>query len=181
MSCNLTKGFTLDCKEAVGGIKDIYLGNLNDFLTGITFDNVTGEIDALPTATIYRYEAPKNVGSFSEVSTGDEANGSLFWAQTLTTQVWVLNQEHSAELAKAAKGNPVIFVRDFQNRIFMMGRTEGTNFSYTAQTGTAKGDLNGYIINATAEEPNFAEQLEAYTTEPFDNFAGITVSPGELS
>lgn len=181
MPCQLTKGFTLDCKEQIGGIKDIYLGNKEDFISGITFDNVTGEIDALPTATVYRFEMPKNVGSFTEVATGDEANGTLFWAQSLTGQVWKLTQERSQELALAAKGNPVIFVRDFQNRIFMMGRTNGTDFRYTGQTGTAKGDLNGYIINATAEEGNFAEMLEAYTTEPFDNFNTITVTPGEFS
>lgn len=181
MSCLLTKGYTLDCKESIGGIKDLYIGNRADFLTGITFDNVTGKIDGLPTATLYRFEAPKNIANYSEVATGDEAAGTLFFAQTITSQLWKLDQDKANELYKAAAGNPVIFFRDFNNNIFLMGRQNGTDFRFTSQTGTAKGDLNGYILNATAEEPKPAEQLEAYTTEPFDNFAGITVTPGELS
>jgi len=42
-------------------------------------------------------------------------------------------------------------------------------------TGSAAADLNGYTITFVAEEPSAAEQLEAYTAIPFDNFAGITV------
>ena len=181
MSCLVTKGYTKDCKESMGGIKNLYIGNYADFLSGITFDGVTGQIDALPTATVYRFEAPKNVANFSEVATGDEANGTLFYAQTISSQLWKMEQDKANQLHAAAKGNPVIFYEDFNGNIFMMGRENGTDFRFTSQSGTAKGDLNGYILSATAEEATPAEQLEAYTTVPFDNFAGITVTPGALS
>lgn len=181
MSCLLTKGYTLGCKDALGGIKDIYLGNLSDFATGITFDNVTGEIDGLPTATLYRYQLARNSSSANEVATLDESNGTAFWLQTITAQVRTLSQDKRNELENAARANPIVFVRDVNNKIFVYGRQLGTTFGWTAQTGQAKGDLNGYILNITAEEPEPAEFVEQYTTEPFDNFAGITVTPGENS
>jgi hypothetical protein len=181
MSCLLTKGFTLGCKDVLGGIKDIYLGNLSDFATGITFDNVTGMIDGLPTATLYRYQLARNSSSFNEVATLDEVNGTAFWLQTLTATLRTLSQDKRNELENAARANPIIFVRDVNNKIFVMGRQLGSTFGWTGQTGQAKGDLNGYAINATAEEGEPAEFLEAYTTVPFDNFGGITVTPGENS
>jgi hypothetical protein len=54
---------------------------------------------------------------------------------------------------------------------------EGTTFNTTAQSGTAKGDLNGYNISIVAEERYPAEKLEQFTDYPFDNFLTITVSP----
>ena len=94
-----------------------------------------------------------------------------------------LSQDKRNDLENAARANPIIFVRDVNNKIFVMGRQLGSTFGWTAQTGQAKGDLNGYAINATAEEGEPAEFLEAYTTVPFDNagFSGITVTPGENS
>lgn len=181
MSCLLTKGFTLGCKDVLGGIKDFYLGNLSDFATGITFDVTTGKIDGLPTATLYRYQLARNSSSFTEAATLDEVNGTAFWLQTLTANVRTLSQEKRNELENAARANPIVFVRDVNNNIFVMGRQLGSTFAWTGQTGQAKGDLNGYAINATAEEGEPAEFLEAYSTEPFDNFAGITVTPGENS
>lgn len=181
MPCDLTKGFTLGCKDVLGGIKEIFLGNLNDFYTGITFDATTGKIDALPTATLYRYQLARNSSSFNEVATLDEVNGTAFWLQTLTATLRSLAQDKRNELELAARANPIVFVRDVNDNIFVMGRQLGTTFGWTGQTGQAKGDLNGYAINATAEEAEPAEFLEDYTTEPFDNFAGITVTPGQNS
>ena len=49
--------------------------------------------------------------------------------------------------------------------------------SNEASSGTSTGDLQGYTITFTGDEPESAPFLDAYTTNPFDNFAGITVSP----
>jgi len=181
MSCLATKGFGLGCKDNIGGIKNLYIGNMSDFATGITFDNTTGEIDGLPTATLYRYALARNSSSANEVGTPDEVNGTTFYAQTITAQLRKLSQEKRNELDNLIRANPIVFVQDVNNSIFVYGRQLGVTFGWTGQTGQAKGDLNGYILNITAEEPLPAEFLEAYTTEPFDNYNGITVTPGQNS
>jgi hypothetical protein len=181
MSCLLTQGFLDDCKDAIGGIKEIFLGNWSDFETGITFDGTTGEIDALPTATIYRYKLARSSSSWQEVATINETNRTLFYAQTVTAVVGRMNADKRKELFLASRANPIVFVRDSLDQIWCIGRLEGTTFNTTAQSGTAKGDLNGYNIEIVAEERYPAEKLEAFTDEPFDNFAGITVSPSYAS
>ena len=170
-----------DCKDALGGIKEIFLGNWSDFETGITFDNSTDEIDGLPTATLYRYKLARSSSSFSQVDTSNETNRTLFFAQTVTAILGRLSADKRKELWNAAKANPIVFVRDSMDNIWCVGRQEGCTFTTTAQSGTAKGDLNGYNIEITAEEREPAERLESFTTTPFDNFAGITVSPAYSS
>jgi hypothetical protein len=105
----------------------------------------------------------------------------LFYAQTVTAVVGRMNADKRKELFLASRANPIVFVRDSLDQIWCVGRLEGTTFNTTAQSGTAKGDLNGYNIEIVAEERYPAEKLEAFTDEPFDNFAGITVSPSYAS
>jgi hypothetical protein len=72
-----------------------------------------------------------------------------------------------------------VFVRLYDDQIMMIGRTDGAFLTAgTYQSGKAKGDLNGYQITLTAEEPNQPDFLQDYTTYPFDNFVPeITVNP----
>jgi len=81
MACDLTKGFTLGCLEGIGGVKEVLIANYDDFTSGITYDAVTGEIDGLPTATIYRYVPFRNSGSYVETVQKNLETGTLFFSQ----------------------------------------------------------------------------------------------------
>ena len=183
MSCLITQGKTLGCKDSLGGIKEFFIGNRNDFITGITIDPSTEEIDGLPTATLYRFEVGRGSSSFTDQGTPDETTGTLFHLQTLNAVIRTLDPATRKNLEAAARATPIIFVRDSNDNILCMGRQEGCTIAVTAQTGQAKGDQNGYSLVCTAEEREPAEHLEAFTSEPFDNFTGITISPsyGSLS
>jgi hypothetical protein len=75
-----------------------------------------------------------------------------------------------------AKNRLAVFVQDNNDNIFMIGRNDGAEVTaMTTSTGVAKGDLNGYTVTITAEEPNKAYLLEPFTSVPFDNFDDITV------
>lgn len=176
MACELTAGFTLDCKEGVGGIKAIYLQQLADFQTGVTVDATSGEIDALPTASIYQFTLPKHTGSFTEEVQSSVENGTIFYTQTVTATFFQLTAARRKQLEIIAKNRLVCFVLDNNNNIWMVGKVDGAEVTaMSTATGTAKGDLNGYTITFTAEEKNKAYRLESYSSTPFDNFAGITV------
>ena len=176
MACELTAGFTLDCKEGVGGIKAIYLQQLADFQTGVTIDATSGEVDGLPTASIYQFTLPKHTGSFTEEVQSSVENGTIFYTQTVTATFFQLSAARRKQLEIIAKNRLVCFVLDNNNNIWMIGKVDGAEVTaMSTATGTAKGDLNGYTITFTAEEKNKAYRLESYANDPFDNFAGITV------
>jgi hypothetical protein len=178
MACLLTQGFTTDCLEGIGGVKEIFFQNWEDFNGGITFDGTTGEIDALPTATLYRYVPLKNSASFTETPTPSAENGTLFYAQSVTLRLGKLDATKRKELNLMVRAKLVCFVRLFSNQIVIVGRQSGCFLTGGVwQTGQANGDFSGYEIVVSADEVLPGEFTEAYTSQPFDNFAGITVSP----
>jgi len=176
MACELTAGFTLECKSTIGGIKAIYLQQHQDFLTNVTIDATTEEVDGLPTASIYKYTCPKHTGSFNEEVASSVENGTIFYTQTVTATFFALSAARRKQLELVAKNRLVVFVQDNNDNIWMVGKADGAEVTaMTTSTGVAKGDLNGYTITFTAEEGHKAYRLESYTSLPFDNYGGITV------
>jgi hypothetical protein len=173
--CLLTQGFLLDCNEGVGGVKDIYIGNWEQFDTGVTF---TGNIiTALPESTLWRYQPNRNTGAVTITPTPNLENGTLYYVQAVELTLGKLDPEKKAQLELLSKAKVAVFVRLYDDQIMMVGRTDGAFLTAgTYQSGKAKGDLNGYTLTLTAEEPNQPDFLEEYTTTPFDNFPDVTVA-----
>jgi hypothetical protein len=175
MACELTAGFLLDCKDSIGGIKAIYIGNHSDFLIDVRTD-LSGYIIELPEAKVYKFMTPKHTANFTEEVASSVENGTIFYTQTVTATFFKLTAARRLNLELMAKNRLVVFVQDNNDNIFMIGRNDGAEVTaMTTTTGTAKGDLNGYTITLTAEEPNKAYLLEPYTDVPFSNFVEITV------
>ena len=176
MACELSAGFTLDCKSGIGGIKAIYLQQLADFQTGVSVDGTSGEIDGLSTASIYQFTLPKHTGSFTEEVASSVENGTIYYTQTVTATFFELSAARRKQLEIIAKNRLVCFVLDNNNNIWMVGKVDGAEVTaMSTATGVAKGDLNGYTLTLTAEEKNKAYRLESYANNPFDNFNTITV------
>ena len=178
MACELTTGFTLGCLEGIGGVREVLIANFDDFTSGITFDAVTGEVDGLPTATIYRYVPFRNSGSYIETVNKNLESGTLYFSQEVGWTFGKLNQDMRNEFLNVAKAKMIVFIRTNDDQILMVGSGEGSQLtSGTVQSGQQKADLMGYQVTTTAEELVPAIHLEPFTSVPFDNFAGITVSP----
>ena len=178
MACDLTKGFTLGCLEGIGGVKEILIANYDDFTSGITYGGTNGEVDGLPTATIYRYVPFRNSGSYVETVQKNLETGTLFFSQEIQWTFGKLSQDMRNEFLNVAKAKFIAFVRTNDDQILLVGAGEGAQLTAgTVQSGAQKADLMGYQVTATAEELAPAVHLEPYTSVPFDNFVGITVSP----
>lgn len=178
MACILNSGFTTECLEGSGGISEIFVANWDNFNSGITLDVVTGEIDALPTATLYRYVGLKNSMGHDDTPTPNAENGTYFVQQKVGIRVGGLSAAKSKEIQVLARAKMIIFVRTNQNKILCIGKQNGAYLSGgSGGSGKALGDFHGYELEFTAEEPTLAIFVEAYTALPFDNFAGITLSP----
>jgi hypothetical protein len=178
MACELTSGFTLGCLEGIGGVKEVLIANYEDFESGITYGGTDGEVDGLPTATIYRYVPFRNSGSYIETVQKNLETGTLFFSQEVQWTFGKLNQEMRNEFLNVAKAKMIVFVRTNDDQILLIGAGEGAQLTAgTVQSGAQKADLMGYQVTAVAEELAPAVHLEPYTSVPFDNFAGITVSP----
>lgn len=177
MPCLLTQGFLLECNEGVGGVKEIFIANWETFSAGVTF---TGNIiTALPDVVLYRYQPNRNTGGVTTTPTPNLENGTLYYVQAVELTLGKLDPDKKAELELLSKAKVAVFVRLYDDQIMMVGRTDGAFLTAgTYQSGKAKGDLNGYTLTLTAEEPNQPDFLDDYTVYPFDQFgAGVDVVP----
>lgn len=178
MACELTTGFTLACLEGIGGVKEVLIGNYDAFTSGIAYGGTDGEVDVLPTATIFRYVPFRNSGSYIETVNKNLETGTLYFSQEVKWTFGKLNQEKRNEFLNVSKAKMIVFVRTNDDQILLVGAGEGAQLTAgTVQSGAQKADLMGYQVTVTAEELSPAVHLEPYDSVPFDNFLTITVSP----
>jgi len=177
MACELTAGIAQDCKDASSGIKAIYVQQYEDFDSGVTIDGTTLEVDALPTATLYRIDLKIGQGSWSSEPTVSPENNNVFHTQTVVAIIPKITAAKRKQIELLLKNRLALFVRDANDAIWMFGKLNGMELTAgPSGSGTAMGDLNGWTLTFTAMDDKQPYRLENYTTNPFDNFAGITVS-----
>src|SRR6056300_1314370 len=85
MSCSITSGITLSCKDSQGGIEYLYIADLP------SYDTITTDVDGLvesldsnstpATITWYKYEVPKQSSSFTETINADNTAQTVFYQQ----------------------------------------------------------------------------------------------------
>lgn len=151
MSCALTTGYTLGCRDAVGGIKEIRIASFNP--TGTFATNLTGTITgftgyASGTAgsnPFYRYELTKNTSMLTEALTASLENGTVFYDQQCTFVINKLQVQVRNQLMFMARSRVLAIITDYNNQHFLIGAENGADVSAaTADTGTAFGDRSGY-------------------------------------
>ena len=167
MSCSITAGLTLGCKDSQGGINYLYIADLPTYDT-ITTD-VDGKITSLDaggtpaTINFFKYEVPKQTSSFTETINADNANGTVFYTQDA---LFVFNkmQASTRDQIKLLSQNPklLVVVKDGNDRFWSVGVTRGAEVSAgTSQTGVAYSDRNGGEITITGLEPDPSYECDA--------------------
>jgi hypothetical protein len=191
MSCDITSGFTLGCRDNTGGIKAIYI--LSGSISDITTDADQKIIGITGSGEFYKFELFRQTSNYAEEITATPENGTIFYNQTLAAVFFKMKQAVRNQVNILAQNpNLKVIVQtnngtvDGSGAFFLMGQTNGAQLlSGTSQTGTAFGDLNGYNLTFSGQEPFPASEVEAGTTaDPNQNdvfegvLDGITVSYG---
>jgi len=152
----------LECKDAIGGIKQIVLADWSVVnLETVTID-ATEVITALPTEDFYGYQLPTQTGSFEETINFNRDAGTIFYTQTVNIMLQKLTAAKRLELQSVATTRVVVFVNDTNNNWWAVGLEYGADLSTaTAATGTVLGDANGFTLAFTHESPKRAYLLSS--------------------
>lgn len=156
MACLMTTGRKLACKDAVGGLKAIYFADYGTL--GAATIGGTGYVTAFASAlyTLFQYDIKSASGLEQTINSSDE-NGTSFFEQTLTVVLTKLDPLTQLELQKVIATRPHVFVQDNNGNFLSVGMTRGTNVTGSISTGVALGDLNGYTLTITGQEPLMAQ------------------------
>lgn len=160
MACNLTQGFTLDCKDAVGGIKSIHL--IDFASTGFTVSG--GEVTAttVVSGSVYTYELPKGVGSMTTTTNVSQENGTVFNQTDVIGRLRKLSTSKRNELKLLAQNRVFCIVKDNNDNYWLAGNEYGCDITaMTAESGTAMGDVQGYNFTLSAIETEAPYLLQA--------------------
>lgn len=180
-TCDITSGFTLGCRDNTGGIANLYI--LSGSVDSVT-DASEGLISELSgSGTFYKFELFRQTSDFTEAITSTPENGTVFYEQTLNAVFFKL-QSSTRNQVKVLAQNPNLKVIvetnngtvDGVGRYWYLGEDRGMQLlSGTGATGTAFGDLNGYTLTFTGQEPNPASEISGSAGTLASALSGISL------
>ena len=180
MSCFITEGYTLDCRNAsVGGLKSLWiLGNSGNTISGYS-SNVDDEITAISgSGVFYKFELVKQSSSLTEAITVNTTSQSVVFEPTLTINLpKMATSLRNLFQNLVAQNNIFAIVEDNNGRYWSVAFQNGALVTAgTLQTGQAYSDLNGVsALTIVGGEPNATQEI-VVTTTLAAVMTGITVS-----
>ncbi len=165
-TCNLTAAIALDCLDAIGGIKTLWVSSDFDYTTVTA--GATAGITALSggTGTFYQIQVAKDVASFTETFNISNTNGTAFFTQEVTIPVQHLDsaKRQQIQLLTYNRASRCVF-EDNNGLYWLVGLTRGCVVSSgTTTTGTAPGDATQYSFVLQGMEPEMTFQVSALTS-----------------
>ena len=160
MACALTQGYTLDCKDSIGGIKAVWFIAAGD-VSAVT--EVSGVVTAITKAAgkvFYKYQLVKNSSSLTENINANIQNGTIFYAQELAIMLNKMQANTRNEILLLAKNNLLAVVEDANGKYWLLGKQNGLDITAgSSATGTAQADKNGYALTFSGGEKELAPEV----------------------
>lgn len=148
MACALTQGYTLDCRDSVGGIKEIKIGTFGTHAVTAT----TGSASTLTTSGWYKYELRPETGDFTEVENENDANGTVFYEPTVSIVASKMSATLRNEMRLLVQNRLMVAIADQNGKYWLTGWCNGLTKKGSAKTGKAMADMNGYEITLSGKE-----------------------------
>lgn len=173
MSCNLTSGIALGCRDNVGGISKVYITdycNIDSISqsTGDTITQISGS------GTYYCFDLIRTSSQHTETINASLEAGTIFYQGELVLYFAKLEQAKRNIIKTLGQSQRLsIVVVDNNGDSFLLGQTYGCFVSAgSSVTGKALGDANGYNLTLQYLEPNAMNQLNGSLSSIV---AGLTV------
>jgi hypothetical protein len=161
-NCLITSGYVKGCRDNIGGIKKLYLANLDSIasvapvLNTIGSPEDEGEIDTIvmdTTLVFYEYELTKDNSSFTIETSVDPTTGIVLYAPTLNFSIPKFDLDARNTLNIITRNDIVAIVEDNLGNKFLLGEEFGLDATTaTGTSGQAKTDLNGLTIALVGSE-----------------------------
>lgn len=160
MTCRLIQNIKHTCDYNPGGITEIYLLDIRDFITYyFTNDSLYDSCD------IDRVIMPLDVDYIQldvvSESNFTESNDNGLFKQQLTTFVGTLGHKKTSDALLASINKYVVFFRTTQGKVYSFGSDGGASFSFTQATGQT-GGTSGYNITLSKNSTYPLFEVDAY-------------------
>jgi len=169
MSCDITKGRKLGCKDSRIGIKMV------DFVPFEEFGFVTTlqEVATLPVSLteVFRYEVKGTGNNLIETATVNLENRTTEIRAVISAVLPKLGKESDVELMAMMYGRVVAFVHDYNGNVFVVGIDSGLD----STGGTKSTDSSGYTITLEAMDNKYSPYLSASAKTALNALVSVAV------
>lgn len=159
MACSILQGNSLGCKDNIGGVSKVWIGDYNEDLTYTATNMLIGTFSG-GTSSFYLIEQPKNISELQQKTTTSQENWGNYVDQTLIIQFPKLNAVNNNIITTILQGHLRAIILDKNGTYHIMGLRDGVDATEgSGGTGKVGGDLNGLTVTLTAQEPFLAYEL----------------------
>lgn len=160
MACTITSGYSLGCRDSIGGIQRVYIGEYNDGLTyAYGTDNIIGTFSGT-TSSFYEFEQENETANFTQAGQFSNTNGTSFYDQTVEITLQKMDAALRSKILLLGQGKWRIIVLDQRGNYWLIGKQNPVRVTASAPgVGKAYGDLNGSVITFMGKEPELAHQV----------------------
>ncbi len=164
MACAIVSGYALDCKDTVGGIKNLYITelanvssvaeNASGFVTGITKANGT---------KFFKYALePRGQNNFTQNIQADATVGTVAYEQNITANFVKLQYETQIKLDLIIKNRTAVIVETMDGSYWLFGKDNGMQVTGgTSVSGQAMNEFQGYTLNFQGMEKSLANEVDS--------------------
>lgn len=171
MACALTQGYTLDCRDSLGGITEVYFIEKGNVTSTTQASGVITAVVKAATKVFRKYELVPGTSSLTENINASVENGTVFYAQELSIILNKLQANTRNEILLLAQNTLAAVVGDNNGKYWYLGKVRGINITGgSGATGTAQGDRSGYTLTFSGSEGELAPEVSAGI------IAGLTVA-----
>jgi hypothetical protein len=171
MSCALTQGFNLDCRDSIGGLKEVYLIELGNLGTVTEASGIVTAIVKASGKRFWKYSLIRETSNFDQVITPNDQNGTLYYAQTLQLIVNKLQASVRNEIMLIAQNNIAAVAVDNNGKGWLLGREFGLVLGGNSGSGTAWADRNGSTLTFGGNEKQLAPEVNSATIATLETAA----------
>jgi len=155
MACAITAGYTIDCRDNIGGIDAVYFAEFGNITT---IAEASGTVTGITKATgkrFWKFDVPtKSAAVASSNPTGSIENGTLFFEQAIEMPVNKRDATTRNIITTLAKNKLIVVVKRKDGVYEMYGKASGLYMeTSTGTTGAAAGDAIGYSLKFAGTEP----------------------------
>ena len=153
MPCAIVSGYTIDCRETIGGIDAVFFAEYGN----VTITDASGIVTGITKAAgkkFFKFEIPtKSSAVASSNPTGSIENGTLFFEQTLDFPINKRDATTRNIVTTLAKNKVVAVTLDKDGTFRMYGKGAGLYLAAsTGTSGAAAGDAQGYVLKFEGSE-----------------------------
>jgi hypothetical protein len=163
MACAIVAGYALDCKDTVGGIKNLFITEQAN-ITAIT-ENASGYVTAITKTGGTKYFTyalePRGANSTTNNIQTEPKIGTVAYEQTIAAAFLKMKYETQFKLQQIIKNRTSIIVEMKSGQYFLFGSGNGMECTGgTGTSGAAMNEFNGYSLTFAGMEKVFAQEVD---------------------